>query len=116
MNIILYHLLLLCYQGREIGYHHRIFDLLDERSLNKDEVKEFCSVLLGSESFQDCPDVHTDWNGFLKLLAHVVKGEQHHFNPLTQKLAPWIDVAHLKKSFGGGGVLGIFKRHASMRK
>lgn len=34
---------------RELGYQHRIFDLLDERPLTKDEVVEFCSLLLGTE-------------------------------------------------------------------
>jgi hypothetical protein len=102
-------------QGREIGYQHRIFDLLDERPLNKDEVKEFCCVLLGAEYFRNCPDVHTDWNAFLKLLGIALKQQKPQFNPLTQKLNPWIDVAQLKKSFGGG-VMGLFKRRSGLPK
>jgi hypothetical protein len=94
---------------REVGYQNRIFDLLDERPLNKDEVKEFCLVLFGSEHFMKCPDVHSDWNGFLKLLTKVIKDEKPQFNPITKRLAPWIDVKALRNAFGGG-VLGIFKR------
>ncbi len=91
--------------GREIGYQHRIFDLLDERPLNKDEVKEFCSLLLGAENFAHCPDVHSEWSYFLRFLSDVLKQEKQQFNPLTQKMAPWIDLSQLKKSFGGS-ILG----------
>ena len=94
---------------REIGYQNRIFDLLDERPLNKDEVKEFCESLLGICYFENAPDVHSDWNGFLKLLTKVLKDEKPQFNPITKKMSPWIDLKELKKTFGGG-MLGMFKR------
>jgi hypothetical protein len=84
--------------------------------LNKDEVKEFCTVLLGGEHFTNCPDVHTEWNDFLKLLTNVLKREKPHLNPLTNKEAPWIDVAQLKKSFGGGLLGKVFKRASFSRK
>jgi hypothetical protein len=94
---------------REVGYQQRIFDLLDERPLNKDEVKEFCALLLGDCHFENTPDIHSDWIGFLKHLTKVLKEEKLQFNPITKKMAPWVDIRELKKAFGGG-MLGMFKR------
>ena len=87
---------------REMGYHDRIFDLLDERSLNKDEIKELCGLLFGEEMFMKAPDVHGDWKGFLNFLSNVLKDQKEQFNPITKKLGPWIDVKKLKSAFGGG--------------
>lgn len=101
--------------GREIGYQHRIFDLLDERPLNKDEVKEFCCVLLGEDHFINFTDVHANWNDFIKALTNALKQEKPHYNPLTSKVGPWIDVAQLKKSFGGGILGKVFKRGSVRR-
>jgi hypothetical protein len=95
---------------REIGYQDRLFDLLDERPLNKDELREFTSSLFGVEAIAKAPDVHTDWNGFLKVLAKVIKAEKDQFNPITRKVGPWIDIRQLKKDFGGGGALGMFRK------
>jgi hypothetical protein len=93
---------------REMGYHSRLFDLLDERSLNKDEVKEFCTLLFGESTFMKAPDVHSDWKGFCNFLATVLKDEKEQFNPVTKKMGPWIDIKKLKSSFGGGGLGGLF--------
>lgn len=103
------HLYLLYSSGREIGYQHRIFDLLDERPLNKDEIRDFCHVLLGREYFINAPDVHADWNGFCKVIVEALKLSSDHWNPLTNKMQPWIDMGQLKRAFGGG-LRGIFKK------
>ncbi len=101
--------------GREIGYPHRIFDLLDERALNKDEIREFCELLFGNEHFVSAPDVHADWNGFCHALTAALENESLRWNPLKNKLMPWIDVAHLKRAFRGG-FWGMLKRTASQNK
>jgi hypothetical protein len=90
------------HRTREIGYHHRIFDLLDERPLNKDEIKEFCGILFGADQFAKAPDVHEDWKGFVMVVRTVLKAEEQQFNPITRKVGPWIDVKQLQKAFGGG--------------
>ena len=89
------------HRTREIGYHHRIFDLLDERPLNKDEIKEFCSILFGADQFAKVPDIHKDWKGFVNIVGTVLKAEERQFNPITRKVGPWIDVKQLQKAFGG---------------
>jgi hypothetical protein len=97
--------------ARELGYQHRLFDLLDERQLNKDEVKEFVEVLFGREAFENAPDVHTDWRGFVKGVSRVVKDENYQWNPRSQKMEPWVDVKKLDKMYGER--LSLFARMGS---
>jgi hypothetical protein len=85
---------------REMGYQHRLFDLLDERRLNKDELLEFLTLLFGSAPFGNAPDINADWNGFFKVLEHVVKTESKEWNPVTHNLGPWIDMKQLSKMYG----------------
>ena len=90
---------------REIGYQHRIFDMLDERPLNKDEVKEICESIFGAEHFEQAPNIHDDFNGFITLLNKILKHENPQFNPYTKKIQPWIDTKELKRHFSTGGFL-----------
>ena len=47
---------------REMGYHHRIFDMMDERPFTYEELREFCSLLLIDRSPSDeLPDPSADW-------------------------------------------------------
>jgi hypothetical protein len=60
---------------REMGYHDRVFDLLDERPLTKTEVRDFCSLLFGEECFDGVPDPSLDWKGFLKDMERLLRKE-----------------------------------------
>ena len=51
-----------------MGFHERIFDLLDERPLTKSELRDFCAVLLGEAHADGIPDPSLDWEGFLRRL------------------------------------------------
>jgi hypothetical protein len=101
---------------REVGYQHRIFDMLDERPLNKDEFKEFCESLFGPNYFSTAPDIHEDFNGFVALLSKILKNEKPQFNPVTKKMQPWIDIKALKHTFGNGGIMGMIKKRTSLTK
>lgn len=47
---------------REMGYHHRIFDMMDERPFTHEELREYCSLLLVERSPSDeLPDPSADW-------------------------------------------------------
>ena len=47
---------------REMGYHHRIFDMMDERPFTHEELREYCSLLLIDSSPSDeLPDPSADW-------------------------------------------------------
>merc|ERR1712038_1813774 len=50
---------------REMGYHDRMFDMLDERPLTKGELREFCALLFGKDNFDGVPDPSINWKGFL---------------------------------------------------
>lgn len=99
------------HRTRELGYQHRLFDLLDERPLNKDEAKEFFELLFGKPMFANSPDVHDDWRGFLKHMTKVVKTQPNQWNPKTQKMEPWVDVKKLDKACGER--MGLFARMGS---
>jgi hypothetical protein len=87
---------------REMGYHNRLFDLMDERKLTKDEVKDYFDFLFGEESTQSMPNIHSDWRGFLESAQRLVDVESKQWNPITKKLAPWIDLKKLNKAYGTG--------------
>jgi hypothetical protein len=97
---------------RELGYHERLFDLLDERTLNHDEVKEFATLLYGTDAMLKAPDVHSDWSGFLNFLGKVAALEPPQWNPVTKKMEPWIIVRQLKRS----NSLGALKKLISHKR
>lgn len=88
---------------REMGYHHRLFDLFDERKLTADEVREFLMLLFG-----DCelPDPHVDWDAFSNTISNMLKEEQYQWNPVTKRAEPWINMNKLNKGYGGRGGVG----------
>ena len=60
---------------REMGYHDRVFDMLDERLLTKSELRDFCSLLFGEENFDGVPDPSMDWNGFVQNMQRMLNRE-----------------------------------------
>lgn len=48
---------------REMGYHDRVFDMMDERPFTHEELRSFCSTLLvhGTNSSDNLPDPSADW-------------------------------------------------------
>jgi hypothetical protein len=84
---------------RELGFHSKLFDLLDERKLSVDEVREFCRILFGDAKMQSVPDPQLDFKGFISQLSLVNHGEE--WNPVTKRVGPWVDIRVLKKLYGG---------------
>jgi len=84
---------------REMGFRHRLLDLLDERSLNKDEIKEFIGLVIGDSKLEGAPDPHHNWKGFIKFLTDVLKNEDKQWNPLSRKMEPWIIIRKLQNTF-----------------
>lgn len=93
---------------REMGFYHRLFDLLDNQSLSIDELYEFFQLLLGENEFDGVPDPQVDWNGFLNDVKRIVEREEYQWNPVTKQLEPWININKLNKIYGGGigGAIG----------
>jgi hypothetical protein len=87
---------------REMGYHNRLFDLLDERRLTKDELRELFVLLFGEAQFDGVPDAQADWSGFIEALSKIVEKEKRQWNPVTKRIQPWVDLKKLNKTYGGG--------------
>mmetsp|Transcript_46219 Transcript_46219/g.56002 ORF Transcript_46219/g.56002 Transcript_46219/m.56002 type:complete len:415 (-) Transcript_46219:254-1498(-) len=85
---------------REMGFHDRVFDLIDERSLTKSELREFCALLFGSDKFDGVPDPSVDWNGFVTEIGAMLKLEKKQWNPIHKKMMPWIDLGKLNQKYG----------------
>lgn len=92
---------------REMGYHNRLFDLLDERLLTVDEMKDMMCLLFGEDKFDGVPDPQTDWNSFLKHVNSALMREKRQWNPIKKQLTPWVDVKKLAKTYGKKGVCTI---------
>ena len=85
---------------REMGFSHKLFDLLDERSLTKDELREFFFLIFGPDLFDGVPDPQVDWKGFLGHIATMTKGEKKTWNPIRKKMMPWVDIKKLDHVYG----------------
>lgn len=77
---------------REMGFQHPSFDLLDERKLSRDEVRDFLHILFGSF---EAPDPQGDWKGFTEAVELLMAKEKDQWNPVHGKIMPWIDTEQL---------------------
>jgi hypothetical protein len=84
---------------REMGYHNRLFDILDERRIGLDELQEFLMILFGVEKFDSVQDPQLDWEGFLSRVSDIVKNEKNQWNPVTRRVDPWIDIKKLDEKY-----------------
>lgn len=87
---------------RELGYHDRLFDLIDERPLTKGELRDFCVLLFGT-AYSEIPDPVVDWKGFMTYVQANLEQEQPQWNPLSKKTKPWINLKKMNKCYNGGG-------------
>ncbi|CAJ1953439.1 unnamed protein product [Cylindrotheca closterium] len=85
---------------RELGYHDRLFDLIDERPLTKGELRDFCVLLFGTQ-YEEIPDPLSAWKEFISYVESRLRKEKDQWSPIKKKLIPWINVKKLKKIHGG---------------
>jgi hypothetical protein len=88
---------------REMGYHNQLFDILDERRLGFDEIRELFIILFGPERFDNIPNPKANWKGFLNGLSSIVQQEKEHWNPVSKRLSPWIDIEMLDNEYKKNG-------------
>ncbi len=91
---------------RELGYHNRLFDLIDERPFTKEEVRSFCCLLFGIEE-DDLPDPAVNFDEFLSEVTIRLQTEQMQWNPIKKKMTPWILTKELKKAYADSKVCVI---------
>jgi Mg-chelatase subunit ChlD len=82
---------------REMGFHHSILDLLDERKLSRDEVRDVLRILFGS---YEAPDPEENWMGFCSVVEQLLAKEKKVWNPVVKKVMPWIDLKQLNRQYG----------------
>jgi len=82
---------------REMGYNNRLLDLLDERQLTIDEVRQFLRLLLGDSVMT--VDPQGDMKGFLRLVNNLLDREPKQWNPNTKNLSSWVDTMKLAKIY-----------------
>jgi len=92
---------------REMGYHDRVFDMLDERTLTKGELRDFCRLLFGMNDFDGVADPSNDWPTFLADVKRLLDKEELQYNPVKQQTTPWINLKKLNKIYGDGGGCAI---------
>lgn len=90
---------------REMGFSHKLFDLLDERRFTKEELRQFFLLIFGPDKLDGLPDPQIDWEGFLRRLKRIVDGEKQQWNPVKKKVTPWVDVKKLNSIYGDGGCI-----------
>ena len=94
---------------REMGFHNKLFDLLDERMLSKDELRDFFRVLFGDDMMDGVPEPEVDWKEFLSCVSNLLANEEKQWNPVTKRMEPWVNLKRLKKDYGPKGVLSMFR-------
>lgn len=85
-----------------MGFHNRLFDMLDERKLSKDELPAFFRLMFGDGCMDGVPDPEVDWNEFVNRVTDVVRQEKKQWNPITHRMEPWINISQLKRDYGTG--------------
>lgn len=85
---------------REMGFSHKLFDLLDERKFTKEELRQFFVLIFGADKFDGVPDPQIDWKGFIGRIALISNGEKQQWNPIKKKMMPWIDIRKLNSVYG----------------
>lgn len=87
---------------REMGFSHKLFDLLDERQLATDELTEFFILIFGSDLMAGVPDPHVEWSEFSRSISTIANGETSQWNPNKNKMMPWVDINELDSMYGHG--------------
>jgi hypothetical protein len=81
---------------REAGLGTDMMDNLDEKPFTLQEIREFCiEFFLGNNPLQ-IRNPKVDVYGFFEDLQSIVEREKFVWNPVKNKLYPWIDVEKLK--------------------
>jgi hypothetical protein len=85
---------LVLHRLREMGMQgsSALFDLLDERPFTRDEIRDFCGLMFGTDLL---PDPWYDWENFLSEIDRLQQREALHWNPEQNAMVPWIDMEQL---------------------
>jgi hypothetical protein len=90
-----------------------IFDNIDERPFNLDQLHEFCKLFfIGGDRCIDLPHPRkSSWESFFDALKFLIEKEKTQWNPVKKKTMPWIDLDRLQLIHGGRKK--VERRHSS---
>jgi len=91
---------LVLHRCREMGFHDRLFDLLDERKLTKGELRDFCILMLGRDQFDGVADPEESFDSFATAITRMVKKEKKQWNPVKKHSTHILDINKHKQSEG----------------
>lgn len=80
--------------ARTAGMSEKLYDLLDEAPLLPMQVKQFIERLIGCGELAE-PEV--DPNEFISQVRNALTAIPPVYNPITRRMAPWVDVHALQK-------------------
>lgn len=86
---------------RQFGVSVKELDMLDEKTLTADQIRDVCAIILGG-NVDDYPHPAVDAKAFVKFVNTKNKAEAKVWNPLTKKMAYWIEPSAMKSIVGGG--------------
>jgi len=92
---------LVIHRMRELGFYDRTFDMIDERTLNKSELRDYCKVLFGAGKMDGIPDPNIHWEDFSKRIMELAIKEGNFWNPFKKKMMPLIDKRALDRTYSG---------------
>ena len=81
---------------REAGLGTDLMDGIDEGPLSIDEVWQWCVDFFIDGDDNRLRHPSKDWDGFIENLEGLLKQEKLVWNPVKNKLYPWINVGMLK--------------------
>lgn len=84
---------------REAGLSTNIMDYIYERPLSLNEVYEWCMDFFVGDSSTPMRHPSKDWDGFVADLVEFLRREKLVWNPIKDKLCPWINVGVLESIY-----------------
>ena len=89
---------------REMGFKHRLFDLVDERKLTLSELRDYCILLFGKDQLDGISDPEENMRSFLSELkrGEISKSNTPQWNVLKKKRTALVDVKKVLKEYGKG--------------
>ncbi len=93
---------------REMGCSNRLLDIIDERALTQDELRDFCLLIFGVGKCDGLEDPTIDWDKFLASVKRIMKNEDLQWNPMKKKMMHWIDVDALQMKYGNPTFMELF--------
>ena len=78
--------------ARAFGLQHKLFDLLDERTMLPTQIRAFCELLLGCAAL---PEPQIERAAFVAALRRALAEVPRVYDPMLRKEGEWIKVRHL---------------------